>query len=104
MSSLLKTGTNALVPSLFGDKSGAVVNALSSASGIKKTSATTLIAMIVPLVLTWLKKVIGDLGLNARSLDDACGPGPEPERRGRQPHHQRARLRAPPPSWAASSA
>src|SRR5580765_8567520 len=68
MSSLLKTGTNALVPSLFGDKSGAVVNALSSASGIKKTSATTLIAMIVPLVLTWLKKVIGDLGLNARSL------------------------------------
>jgi len=77
MRSLLKTGTNTLVPSLFGDKSGAVVNALSSASGIKKTSATTLIAMIVPLVLTWLKKFIGDKGLNAGSLSTLlAGQGP----------------------------
>ena len=68
MSCLLKTGSNALVPSLFGDRSGAVVSALSSASGIKTKSATSLLAMIVPLVLTVLKKVIADKGLNAGSL------------------------------------
>jgi outer membrane protein OmpA-like peptidoglycan-associated protein len=65
---LLKAGTNSLVPSLFGDKSGAVVNALSSASGIKSSSATTLLAMVVPLVLTFLKKFFGEHGLNANSL------------------------------------
>ena len=32
---LMKAGTSSLVPALFGDKSGALVNALSSASGLK---------------------------------------------------------------------
>ena len=74
---LLKAGTSSLVPALFGDKSGALVNALSSASGIKSSSATNLIAMIVPLILTFLKKYIGDKGLNASSLSSllaAQGP------------------------------
>jgi outer membrane protein OmpA-like peptidoglycan-associated protein len=65
---LLKAGTNSLVPSLLGDKSGAVVDALSSATGIKSSSATTLLAMVVPLVLTFLKKFIGERGLNAGSF------------------------------------
>ncbi|HTS21837.1 MAG TPA: OmpA family protein [Casimicrobiaceae bacterium] len=65
---LLKAGTSRLVPALFGDKSGALVNALSSASGIRTSSATNLIAIAVPLVLTMLKKLIGDRGLNANSL------------------------------------
>ena len=68
MNGLLKAGTSSLVPALFGDKSGALVNALSSASGIKSSSATNLIAMVVPLILTFLKKFIGDKGLNASSL------------------------------------
>jgi len=68
VSGLLKAGTSSLVPALFGDKSGALVNALSSASGIKSSSATNLIAMVVPLILTFLKKFIGDKGLNASSL------------------------------------
>ena len=68
MNDLLKAGTGQLVPALFGDKSGALVNALSSASGIKSSSATNLLAMIVPIVLTFLKKFIGDKGLNANSL------------------------------------
>jgi len=67
-SDLLKLGTSTLVPALFGDKSGALVNALSSASGIKSSSATNLIAMIVPLLLAFLKKFVGDKGLNASSL------------------------------------
>lgn len=65
---LLKAGTNSLVPGLFGDKAGALVNALSSSSGIKTASATNLLAMIVPLVLTFLKKFMGDKGLNTGSL------------------------------------
>jgi len=77
MNALLKAGTNSLVPGLFGDKAGALVNALSSASGIKTASATNLLAMIVPLVLMFLKKFISDKGLNADSLSSllsAQGP------------------------------
>lgn len=70
---LLKSGTSRLVPALFGDKSGALVNALSSVSGIKSSSATNLIAMVVPLTLTFLKKFIGDKGLNASSLASLLG-------------------------------
>ncbi len=68
VNSLLKAGTSSLVPALFGDKGGALVNALSSSSGIKTASATNLLAMIVPLLLTFLKKFMGDKGLNANSL------------------------------------
>src|SRR5215472_16872751 len=65
---LLRAGTSRLVPALFGDKSGALVNALSSSSGIKASSATNLIAMVVPLIFTFLKKFIAERGLNASSL------------------------------------
>jgi hypothetical protein len=68
INALMKAGTSNLVPAIFGDKSGALVNALSSASGIKNSSASNLIALVVPLVLTLLKKVIGEKGLNAGSL------------------------------------
>jgi outer membrane protein OmpA-like peptidoglycan-associated protein len=68
VNALLKAGTGSLVPALFGDKAGPLVNALSSASGIKTASATNLLAMLVPLVLTFLKKFMGDKGLNANSL------------------------------------
>jgi len=68
VNALLKAGTSSLVPGLFGDKAGALVNALSSSSGIKTASATNLLAMIVPLLLTMLKKFMGEKGLNANSL------------------------------------
>lgn len=77
MNALLKAGTSSLVPALFGDKAGALVNALSSSSGIKTASGTNLLAMIVPLVLTFLKKFMGDKGLNANSLSSLLsGQGP----------------------------
>jgi len=60
VSELMKAGTSRLVPALFGDKSGALVNALSSSSGIKASSATNLIAMVVPLIFTFLKKFIAE--------------------------------------------
>jgi hypothetical protein len=68
VNALLKAGTSSLVPGLFGDKAGALVNALSSSSGVKSASATNLLAMVVPLILMFLKKFIGDKGLNASSL------------------------------------
>jgi outer membrane protein OmpA-like peptidoglycan-associated protein len=68
MNALLKAGAGSMVPALFGDKSGAVVSALSSASGIKSASATSMLAMIVPLVLTLLKKFMGEKNLDANAL------------------------------------
>ena len=77
---LMKASTSSLVPALFGDKSGALVSALSSASGLKSTSATSLIAMVVPIVLMLLKKLIGEKGLNASSLSSLlAGQGPHLE-------------------------
>ena len=73
VNALLKAGTSSLVPALFGDKSGALVNALSSSSGIKGSSATNLLAMVVPLLLAFLKKFIGEKGLNASSLASLLG-------------------------------
>jgi Bacterial protein of unknown function (DUF937) len=65
---LLKVGTSRLVPWLFGDASASLVNAISTVSGIRRSSATTLLAMIVPIVLTVVKKHVGDMGLGANSL------------------------------------
>ena len=68
MSSLMKLGTSTLVPALFGDKAGGLVNALAGAAGIKSSSATNLLAMAVPLIFTFLKKYIGQNNLSAASL------------------------------------
>ena len=73
MNSLLKLGSSSLVPSLFGDKAGALVSALSSSSGMKTSSSTNLLAMIVPLVLMVLKKLIGERGLKPSSLATLLG-------------------------------
>jgi len=68
LNGLMKAGAGSFVPALFGDKSGALVSALSSAAGIKSTSATNLIAMVVSVVFMFLKKFIAEKGLNANSL------------------------------------
>lgn len=68
VNALINSGAGGLVSSLFGDKGGALANALASSSGIKSASATNLLAAIVPLILAFLKKLIGARGLNASSL------------------------------------
>ncbi len=68
MSALLAAGSGSLVPALLGDKGGALASMLSSMSGIKDSSATRLLGMVVPLALTFLKKFIGDKGLDANAL------------------------------------
>lgn len=73
LADLLKAGTDSLVPALFGDKSSALARALSSTSGIKGSSAASLIAIIVPLALTLLKRVVGERRLNASALATLLG-------------------------------
>jgi outer membrane protein OmpA-like peptidoglycan-associated protein len=65
---LVKLGSNSLVPAVLGERSSAVASTLSSTSGIRSSSATALIAMSVPMLLTFLKKFIAEKGLNAASL------------------------------------
>lgn len=74
---VLQSGGSNLVAELFGDKGGALANALAAASGVRGDSATNLLAIVVPLVLTFLKKFIADKGLSASSLSSllaAQGP------------------------------
>jgi outer membrane protein OmpA-like peptidoglycan-associated protein len=73
MQSLLKLGTGTLVPALFGDKAGGLVNSLASISGVKSSSAMNLLAMVVPLVFSFLKKYIGDKGLDSSRLAALLG-------------------------------
>lgn len=73
--SLVSKGVG-LVKSLFGDKSDALGNALASVGGIKDISASKLLGLGVPLVLGFLRRFIGEKGLNASSfaslLTDHC--------------------------------
>jgi len=73
MQSLLKLGTDTLVPALLGDKAGGLVNTLASAAGIKGSSATNLLAMVVPMIFAFLKKFIGEKKLDAGGLSALMG-------------------------------
>lgn len=66
--SLIQLGTSTLLPALFGDKAGGLATALAGMSDIKNSSATSLIAMAVPLLLTVIKKYAAQNNLNAASL------------------------------------
>lgn len=68
ISSLIKLGTSTLLPALFGDKAGGLATALAGMSDIKHSSATSLIAMAAPLLLTVIKKYVGQNNLDAGSL------------------------------------
>jgi uncharacterized protein DUF937/OmpA family protein len=68
VSDFIKTGADRLVPAIFGDKSGALANAISSTSGVKTSSASNLIALVLPIILSLLKRFIAERGLNAGSL------------------------------------
>jgi outer membrane protein OmpA-like peptidoglycan-associated protein len=65
---LLKAGTSQFVPALFGEKAGGLINSLAAMSGLKSSSATNLVAMVVPLIYTFLKKFIGENKLDANGL------------------------------------
>jgi outer membrane protein OmpA-like peptidoglycan-associated protein len=77
VSSLMKLGTSTLVPALFGDKAGGLVNALAGAAGIKSSSATNMLAMAVPLIFSFLKKYISKNNVSPSALATLLkGQGP----------------------------
>ncbi|MFZ2089486.1 MAG: OmpA family protein [Desulfobaccales bacterium] len=70
--SLVNTGLS-LVNSLFGDKTNSLTEALSSLGGITSGSSSKLLALAVPLVLGFLKRFIGEKGLDLSSLASLLG-------------------------------
>lgn len=75
-----ETGANELVNLgasmagwLFGDKSGSFSEALASVGGLKSSSAMKLLTLAVPLVLSFLKKLIFGKKLDADSLASLLG-------------------------------
>jgi outer membrane protein OmpA-like peptidoglycan-associated protein len=70
--SLVNMGMN-LVKTFFGDKSDALTDALASTGDIKSGSASKLLALAMPLVLGFLKRFIGEKGLDASSLASLLG-------------------------------
>jgi outer membrane protein OmpA-like peptidoglycan-associated protein len=66
-STLVSRGSD-MLRSLFGDRSGNVVSAIANSSGIKESSATTLMGMATPAVLGVLGKHITDNNLSTGGL------------------------------------
>lgn len=65
--SWLTTGRN-LLSSLFGDSEAAVANAVGSASGLRGSAASTLLASVAPLVMSFIANHARMEGMNMRSL------------------------------------
>jgi outer membrane protein OmpA-like peptidoglycan-associated protein len=71
--SMMSAGSG-LLNSLLGDKAGGLAGTLASVAGLKSSqSATNLLALIVPLVLGFIKKFVSDNGLNANGLASLLG-------------------------------
>jgi outer membrane protein OmpA-like peptidoglycan-associated protein len=68
------TAGSGLLSSLLGDKAGGLASTLASVAGLKSSqSATNLLALAVPIVLGFIKKFVGDNGLNANGLASLLG-------------------------------
>jgi outer membrane protein OmpA-like peptidoglycan-associated protein len=71
--SMMSAGSG-LLSSLLGDKAGGLASTLASVAGLKSSqSATNLLALAAPLVLGFIKKFVGDNGLNANGLASLLG-------------------------------
>jgi outer membrane protein OmpA-like peptidoglycan-associated protein len=69
----LVSAGSGLLSSLLGSRANSLTGALSSMSGISGTSANSLVAMALPLILGFLKKIVGEQGLNANGLMSLLG-------------------------------
>lgn len=68
--SLMSAGSTLASTLLGGNRVGGLVDALASAVGIKPASASGLLAMVVPLLMSFLKKTSADKGLDATGFAD----------------------------------
>lgn len=68
--SLMSLGNSLASNLLGGDRVGGLSGALASAAGIKPASASGLLAMVVPLLMSFLKKLSAEKGLDATGFAD----------------------------------
>jgi outer membrane protein OmpA-like peptidoglycan-associated protein len=69
---LIKSGAS-ILSTLFGDKLGGIENLIASVSGLAKGSASSLLGMVVPFVMSILGKQVSSSGLNAGGLMSLLG-------------------------------
>jgi OOP family OmpA-OmpF porin len=69
---IMNVGTS-LLSSIFGNKVGNIVDMITSFSGMKKSSSSSLLSMAAPLVMGLLGKQVKDNGLNASGLASLLG-------------------------------
>jgi outer membrane protein OmpA-like peptidoglycan-associated protein len=67
LESILSSGET-LLSSLFGGRSTGMANAISQVTGVKSSTATSLLALATPALLGTLKKYVTTRGLDARGL------------------------------------
>ncbi|HKU87281.1 MAG TPA: DUF937 domain-containing protein, partial [Casimicrobiaceae bacterium] len=68
-STSLTSAGSGLLGSLLGDKVGALAGTLASVAGLRNSqSASSLLALLVPIVLGFIKKFVGEKGLGASRL------------------------------------
>lgn len=68
-SKMLSTGQS-LAGRILGTKASSVTNAIASSSGVKPSSAGTLMSLLAPLTLGVLGKTVGSQGLNAGGISN----------------------------------
>ena len=73
MNGFTNAASTRLAPAVFGDRSGALVSALSAASGLRGTSSINLVAVVVSLMLALLKRLIAENVLDAQLLATMLG-------------------------------
>jgi len=62
------SGGNRMMSSLFGDKSSSVVDAIAGAGGVRSTSASKLLSLVTPIIMSVIGKQVVSRGLDATGL------------------------------------
>ena len=71
-SRMVNTGQS-LVGRIFGNRASSITNAIASSSGVKPSSAGTLMSLLAPLTLGVIGNMAGPKGLNAAGISDLLG-------------------------------
>lgn len=68
-----KDAAGGLLGSLFGNKMGGILDTVSGIAGVKRSSTSSLLGMVAPMVMGYLGKKISTDGLNASGLASLLG-------------------------------
>src|SRR5262245_27665699 len=62
------SGGNRMMSALFGDKSSSIVDAVAGAGGVRSTSASKLLSLVTPIIMSVIGKQVVTRGLDATGL------------------------------------